>query len=74
MWEDLKDNLLILFVLVLFVFVWGVASFSLGSDHLKREAIKSGHAFWASDKDGFPEFRWKEQQQVIGEYLGFNKK
>jgi hypothetical protein len=74
MLDDMKDNWLILVTSPIAVLALCMASFAVGSDHAKREAIKSGHAFWASDQYGNPEFRWKEQQQVIGEYLGLNKK
>ena len=31
-----------------------------GIDKMKEEAIRAGHAEWVADKDGKPQFKWKE--------------
>lgn len=76
-WEaiiDLKEYSLILVTIAVCIAAITACSVQIGCSIAQRDAIKSGHAFWASDQYGNPEFRWKEQQQVIGEYLGLNKK
>ena len=50
-----------------------IAAYSIGKDAMKREAVVAGHALWAYDDAGFPKFHWKDQQTVIGEYLGLGK-
>ena len=55
-WAVMPCILLILFALVfsnLFVF-------SRGIENLQREAVLKGHAEWVADKNGSPQFKWKE--------------
>jgi hypothetical protein len=50
-----------------------ITSYCMGKDAMKREAVVAGHALWAYDEHGNPKFHWKEQQTIIGEYLGLRK-
>lgn len=69
----MKDELFIVGVILVASIAISVASFQVGKDAMKREAIVAGHALWAYDEHGYPKFHWKEQQTVIGEYLGLGK-
>jgi hypothetical protein len=62
--DDLKDYSLILITIFFCMICLGFVFFHIGYSTSQRDAIKTGHAFWASDKDGNPEFRWKEQQFI----------
>ena len=68
-----KDELLIIVTVIVAVMVVSICSFEMGRDAMKREAVVAGHAVWAYDEVGHPKFHWKEQQTVIGEYLGLGK-
>lgn len=56
-----EDYWMVTSVLCLFLalgaFILGVY---LGRNELKREAVKTGHAEWFNDKDGSPEWKWKQ--------------
>ena len=71
---DLKEYAFVIGTIAVCIVLLCVVSVEMGYSMARRDAIVTGHAFWGSDKDGNPEFRWKEQEQVIGEYLGLNKK
>jgi len=70
----MKRDEMFIVVVVFFCFIMiSIASYCVGKDAMKREAIVAGHALWAYDNSGFPQFHWKEQQTVIGEYLRLGK-
>ena len=48
-------------ILILFVCVISnLIGFSSGIDKVKQEAVQAGHAEWVADKEGKPQFKWKE--------------
>ena len=48
-------------ILILFVCVISnLIGFNSGIDKVKLEAVQSGHAEWVADKEGKPQFKWKE--------------
>lgn len=70
----MKRDEMFIVVVVFFCFIMiSIVSYCTGKDAMKREAVVAGHALWAYDNSGFPQFHWKEQQTVIGEYLGLGK-
>jgi hypothetical protein len=67
-----EEYLIVITVFVCMILV-SFCSYKAGKGAAKREAVVAGHALWAYDEIGNPKFHWKEQQTVIGEYLGLNK-
>jgi hypothetical protein len=59
----MKDNSPIIISIVLVV-ISGLASnrigFVVGIDKVQQEAVVKGHAEWVADKEGKPQFKWKE--------------
>ena len=72
--EDLMDFGPIVLLVFTMVCLLSVMSYQIGKDTLKREAIRNGNAYWSHSDEGYPEFKWKDQQQVITDYLSLNKK
>jgi hypothetical protein len=70
---DTKEELSIIGVVIIAFGLVSFISFQTGKDSMRREAVVAGHALWAYDESGHPKFHWKEQQTVIGEYLGLGK-
>jgi hypothetical protein len=60
----MKDNSPIIISIVVSVVISGLASnrigFVVGIDKVQQEAVVKGHAEWVADKEGKPQFKWKE--------------
>jgi hypothetical protein len=60
----MKDNPSIIISIVVSVAISGLASnrigFVGGIDKVQQEAVLKGHAEWVADKEGKPQFKWKE--------------
>jgi hypothetical protein len=51
----------ILFILFLCVLL-NVVGFNRGIDKQQQEAVLKGHAEWVSDKNGKPQFKWRDSK------------
>jgi hypothetical protein len=66
---DTKEELSIIGIVIIAFSLLSFASFQMGKDSMKREAVVAGHALWAYDEIGYPKFHWKDQETVIREYM-----
>ena len=37
-----------------------IKEFDNGTDQMQQQAVLAGHAEWVADKNGKPQFKWKE--------------
>jgi hypothetical protein len=51
----------ILFILFLCVLL-NVVGFNRGIDKQQQEAVLKGHAEWVADKNGKPQFKWRDSK------------
>ena len=65
-WEHIKNHATIyLFMIILFLtgIIFGaVFGGCTEVSHMKREAVRVGHAEWIIDTSGMPQFKWKESK------------
>ena len=69
----IKETTIVFCAIVIGMICECIIMYQFGVDSVRREAVVAGHALWAYDDNGYPKFHWKEQQTVIGEYLGLGK-
>ena len=68
-----KDDIFIISCVFAGLIATSIGSYQVGKDAMKKEAVVAGHALWSYDEKGNPKFHWKDQQKIIGEYLGLGK-
>jgi len=61
----MKDEIILFGTIFTAMTMISFASYHLGKDAMKREAIVAGHALWTYDETGNPKFYWKDQETFI---------
>lgn len=61
--NDLKVGLLAFMLFVLGLFLGSMMGLNAGIGMKEKEAIRVNAAEWVADKDGKPQFKWKEAKQ-----------
>lgn len=56
-----QDDVMPYFLCIIFgIIIGGFTGGLSGLSHMKREAVREGHAEWVADASGMAQFKWKE--------------